>query len=200
MASIEPEDSTITVDTSSTSPSLQSLATVASQIDQSTLDPDLFNGTFTGSTTASATASATQSAPSLDDLNVPIGSIELWQAQNKRIDLRWTPLMHETLLATMLEQCRDGKRADSGFKKEAWRECKIAVQSVYQGVLTLEDKHMKSKLDWFKLMWKEWSGIDENSGFGWDEPSQLYTAPDDVWKRYLHVSMFLLVYEQNLTL
>jgi hypothetical protein len=54
MASIEPEDSTITVDTSSTSPALQSLATVASQIDQSTLDPDLFNLTFTASTTTSA--------------------------------------------------------------------------------------------------------------------------------------------------
>jgi hypothetical protein len=28
--------------------------------------------------------------------------------------------MQEALLVTLLDQCRAGKRADSGFKKEAW--------------------------------------------------------------------------------
>jgi hypothetical protein len=186
MASIDPADDTIIV----SSYSLRSLATGTSQIDDSDIDPALLDPTLT--------LSVIQPTLSQSESNVPIRSIEPSQPQTKRTELRWTLIMHETLLTTMLDQCRGGKRADSGFKKEAWNICRDAVQNVYEGVPILEDKQIKSKLDWFKSMWKEWSSIDENSGLGWDEPSQLHTAPDDVWRRYLEVStMLLLVQKRN---
>ena len=37
--------------------------------------------------------------------------------------------MKEALLETLLEQCRAGKRADLGFKKEAWLEVIQKVQA-----------------------------------------------------------------------
>ena len=40
---------------------------------------------------------------------------------------QWTPEMQEALLNTLLDQCRVSKRADSGFKKEAWSAVLVAV-------------------------------------------------------------------------
>jgi hypothetical protein len=96
--------------------------------------------------------------------------------------------MQETLLATLLDQCRAGKRADSGFKREAWSAVLVEVQALTTSQVT--EKQLKSRVDWFKGMWKEWCGLEENSGFGWDEPTQLFTAEDSVWREYLKVSNY----------
>ena len=94
--------------------------------------------------------------------------------------------MQEALLVTLLDQCRAGKRADSGFKKEAWVVVLIAVQTISPSLIS--DRQVKSRVDWFKSLWKEWCALEDNSGFGWDEPTQLFTAEDSVWKEYLKVS------------
>jgi hypothetical protein len=96
--------------------------------------------------------------------------------------------MQEALLVTLLDQCRAGKRADSGFKKEAWVVVLIAVQTISPSLIS--DRQVKSRVDWFKSLWKEWCALEDNSGFGWDEPTQLSTAAaeDSVWKEYLKVS------------
>jgi hypothetical protein len=58
--------------------------------------------------------------------------------------------MKEALLETLLEQCRAGKRADSGFKKEAWVEVVQKVQAVIRQSppLILTVSQCKSKADW----------------------------------------------------
>ena len=58
--------------------------------------------------------------------------------------------MKEALLETLLEQCRAGKRADSGFKKEAWVEVVQKVQAVirHSPPLILTVSQCKSKADW----------------------------------------------------
>jgi hypothetical protein len=96
--------------------------------------------------------------------------------------------MTVALLHTLLDQTRAGKRADSGWKKEAWVTVLAAVQEVYLGPVRIEEKQVKSRLEWFKGTWKEWLALEGNSGFGWDEPTQLFTAEDSVWKIYLKVS------------
>jgi hypothetical protein len=88
MASLEPEDNTIIVDSSRSPYSLQSYAIRASQIDYSVIDPALFNPSFTVSATLPTEPEAS--------LNDPVRSIEASQAQNKRTEIRWTLLMHET--------------------------------------------------------------------------------------------------------
>jgi hypothetical protein len=97
--------------------------------------------------------------------------------------------MHRALLEGLLEQCRAGKRADSGFKKEAWVTILPAVQAAYIGPIQIHVLQLKSRIDWCKAVWKEWCSLEDNSGFGWDEPTQLFTAEESVWKAYLVVSI-----------
>ena len=42
-------------------------------------------------------------------------------------DLKWTPAMESTLFEGLLAQDRAGKRADAGFKSEAWHAVIEAV-------------------------------------------------------------------------
>jgi hypothetical protein len=177
--------------------SLRRLALEASGVDPNLIDPALnacdSPSSATESTQSTAAISSTSAIPSDEPRDTPT------PASAAKITLRWSDPMYYTLLSTMLDQCRLGKRADSGFKKEAWIAVITAVQLEYKGAIVIEEKHVKSKLDWAKLMWKEWSAIDDNSGFGWDEPTQLHTAPDDVWREFLKVRVFRPELVQKLT-
>jgi hypothetical protein len=145
---------------------LQGIAQEASQFDQ-LIDPALL-------------ASTSQT------LDNPLDTA--LQIKSKRSILNWTPDMHRVLLEVLLEQCRVGKRADSGYKKEAWVATLSAVQAVYIGPIQIQEAQIKSRIDWCKALWKEWCSLEDNSGFGWDEPTQLFTAEESVWRVYIMVS------------
>jgi hypothetical protein len=166
---------TIFVDDGLAANTSQSLAQEASQFNQS-IDPALFAFPNTLSRATSQTP---------DIFDTPNTAT---QGKSKRYTLNWTLEMHTTLLESLVEQCRAGKRADSGFKKEAWIAVLIAVQVVYSGPIRIQESQAKTRIDWCKGLWKEWCSLEENSGFGWDEPTQLFTAEDSVWKAYLAVS------------
>jgi hypothetical protein len=155
---------------------LQGLAQQASEFDTQLIDPAL-----TSSNTPSRVTSQT---PDI----LPITAI-----QAKRAMLNWTDEMHRALLEGMLEQCRAGKRADSGFKKEIWTAILPAIQVAYSGPIQITQLQVKSRAEWYKAMWKEWCSLEENSGFGWDEPTQLFTAEESVWRNYLQVSYTLTI-------
>jgi hypothetical protein len=114
--------------------------------------------------------------------------------------VKWTPWMNEVLLMTLLHQCHLGKRADSGFKKEVWTAVTVAVTEVCLGTVTVTDKQVKSKADWWKLMWKEWLQLSNQSGFGYDSVTDLFTASNETWKEYLRVSYFTYFLKDLLTL
>jgi hypothetical protein len=167
MDSQAPENDTILVDSSA----LQGIAQGASQFDYSLLiDPALLTPRATSQTPDTPSDTATQS-------------------NSKRSTLTCTADMHRALLEGLLEQCRAGKRADSGFKKEAWVTILPAVQAAYIGPIQIHVLQLKSRIDWCKAVWKEWCSLEDNSGFGWDEPTQLFTAEESVWKAYLVVSI-----------
>jgi hypothetical protein len=175
MSSQQSTDDCILVDTSSLA--LQLLEeSQESPFDESLIDPALLP------TIHSDTPSRACSQPP-DRLNAP--DIATYSSA-RQSTLRWTHEMQEALLVTLLDQCRAGKRADSGFKKEAWVAVLVAVQAITTS--PINEKQAKSRIDWFKSMWKEWCALEDNSGFGWDEPTQLFTAEDSVWKEYLKVS------------
>src|ERR1700730_7145943 len=58
--------------------------------------------------------------------------------REKKASLIWTDIMEETMFDALLEQDRRGKRADAGFKLEAWTLVREAVQQVYIGCLSIE--------------------------------------------------------------
>ena len=58
--------------------------------------------------------------------------------------------MEEILLLTLLEQVDIGKRADSGFKKEAWVACCDAIEEVIGETITIDK--CKAKVDSMKAL------------------------------------------------
>jgi hypothetical protein len=56
--------------------------------------------------------------------------------------------MEALLFHTLVEQVNIGKRADSGFKKEAWLACYIAINNIYMQSITVDK--CKSKVDSLK--------------------------------------------------
>ena len=81
--------------------------------------------------------------------------------------------MEEILFHTLLEQVNNGKRADSGFKLEAWTTCVQAIinSKVTKQLVTLEK--CKSKVEAMKSLWRELNWLKDQSGFGWDEATGL---------------------------
>jgi hypothetical protein len=48
-------------------------------------------------------------------------------SQSTKVPFAWTFIMEQMLFNELLEQANNGKRADNGFKKEAWTAACIAV-------------------------------------------------------------------------
>jgi hypothetical protein len=108
--------------------------------------------------------------------------------------LEWTPKMIETLFTELLDQAQDGKRADSGFKKEAWDSVLREVRAVYTGPLTITLQKVKAKEQTFKGYYRDWKFLREQSGFGWDEETQIITASNQAWDDIIAVSYYPILY------
>jgi hypothetical protein len=66
--------------------------------------------------------------------------------------VQWNTQMIEVMIEELLHQVELGKRADSGFKKEAW----VAVCTMVQTVTTqpLIELQCKTKMETLKDLWK----------------------------------------------
>jgi Myb/SANT-like DNA-binding protein len=104
----------------------------------------------------------------------------------------WNKELEQVLVEELLDQHRAGKRAEGGFKKEAWN---AVVSAVYlAGGKQPTVQQVKSKFDWFKAMWRQWNDLYEASGFGWDEKTELFTASEEVWERYCAIKVSIEYY------
>jgi hypothetical protein len=136
--------------------------------------------------TESESLLAPESLPeSLPELTSP--SQPLTEDQDR---IEWTPEMIQVLFAELLEQVQDGKRADSGFKKEAWESVLREVQRVYTGPYTIPLPKVKAKEQAFKALYKDWKFLRDQSGFGWDEETRMITASDQAWNDIITVSSY----------
>jgi hypothetical protein len=73
--------------------------------------------------------------------------------------------MEETLFSELLGQDHLEKRADLGFKSEAWA-IRDAVQGVYTGHLVIEVLQLKSKESNYKALYKDWKWLKDQSRYG----------------------------------
>jgi hypothetical protein len=104
--------------------------------------------------------------------------------------LHWTFEMEEILFNTMLDQVRLGKRADSGYKSEAWNKCFNAVEAEYTGnpsLLTIEK--LKSKLSNYQQLYKDWRWLLGQSGFGLHPETRVVTASSEAWEEVIRVCL-----------
>src|SRR5258705_1297238 len=107
--------------------------------------------------------------------------------------IEWTLEMVNTLFTELLDQALDGKRSDSGFKKEAWDTVRESVQLVYSGPYTIPVTKIKQKEQLFKGYYKDWKFLRDQSGFEWDEETRMITASNQVWDTLLAVSTILYI-------
>lgn len=61
----------------------------------------------------------------------------------------------------MVDAVRNGKRAKSGFRKEAWVKALIDVQGAAHRSDVITSDKIKNKLDSLKQRWEEWTRSDE---------------------------------------
>jgi hypothetical protein len=101
--------------------------------------------------------------------------------------LQWTFKMEEILFCTLLEEVNSGKRADSGFKSEAWAACCKAITNSKATKQLVTVEKCKSKVEAMKALWRELNWLKDQSGFGWDEATGLVQADDQVWKEVIKV-------------
>jgi hypothetical protein len=107
--------------------------------------------------------------------------------------LRWTPEAELVLFQAMVDQVRLGKRAQSGFKPEAWVYAQGEVKEHMQDLGSESEAakvmldRVKNKVNDTKARYKEWINLASASGFGWNELTELYEATDKVWTGYIKV-------------
>ena len=70
------------------------------------------------------------------------------EASGNAFTLIWSPEMMLTFLRVLEEQDNLGKRSDTGWKPEAWNECRDTVQQVYTGTGQITVNKLKSKLEY----------------------------------------------------
>jgi hypothetical protein len=74
-------------------------------------------------------------------------------AKAKKLHLVWTDEMEEMLFNELLGQDCLGKRANMGFKSNAWMVVKDAIQEIYTGPLVIEMQQIKSKESNYKVLY-----------------------------------------------
>ncbi|ETI38258.1 hypothetical protein F442_15795 [Phytophthora nicotianae P10297] len=83
----------------------------------------------------------------------------------------------------MTLQAQAGKRADSGFKKEAWTEALAAFNNRFQTKLSRQQ--IKSRLTALKGIYTSIKAMLDASGFGWDDERHVVLVHDSVWDDYV---------------
>jgi hypothetical protein len=57
---------------------------------------------------------------------------------------------------------------------------------------------IKAKEQAFKALYKDWKYLCDQSGFGWDEETQMITAPDQAWSDICAVSLLFPYKEREI--
>lgn len=100
--------------------------------------------------------------------------------------IQWTDEAEEVLLTVLVEQVRLGKRAENGYKAEAWEE--VCKQLMQQMSFACTKDQAKNKNNMLKTYYRTWCELqDTASGFGWDGVLERYTAEDGVWDLWCKV-------------
>lgn len=109
----------------------------------------------------------------------------------KTVSMVWTATMEETLFESLVRICRIGKRAESGFKQEAWIDQVKDVMDDDFWKPYLDLKKCKSKVDINKQRYREFVHLLHKSGWGFDESTQRFTATPEMWDEHINVSIYL---------
>lgn len=114
----------------------------------------------------------------------------------------WSVAKEAYLVELLQHQAQLGKRADTGFKKEAWVAATADFNEKFH--VTWKYTQLKTKFQQLKRSYTIIKKLKDQSGFGWDDVLQTVTADDHVWDAYVKVNSIenalnKLQYRQGLT-
>ncbi|CUS10845.1 unnamed protein product [Tuber aestivum] len=96
---------------------------------------------------------------------------------------RWVEGEQRTLVETLVEEVRNGKRAENGFKLVTFAVVQKKIHEKHGSLYEIQQ--IKNKFNAIKKDYDVFKTLKAQSGFGWDEATQNVTADGEVWDRYL---------------
>src|SRR5258705_2873298 len=107
------------------------------------------------------TPSLTTPSPSTSDSQKQDIDPEQQDEEELETKFAWTFAMEEVLFNELVHQVELGKRADNGFKKEAWVAAFAAVEAITtQQDITLQ--RCKNKVESFKKHWRDFNFLQNH--------------------------------------
>jgi hypothetical protein len=110
--------------------------------------------------------------------------------KDKPPELQWTEAMEAALFNSFLEQQNRGKRADLGWKSEAWGPVIAAVQAIYEGPVVITKTHCQTKEGVYKSHYKDHIWLEKQSGFTFDPETGFFDAAPEAWDELLKVYQY----------
>lgn len=114
------------------------------------------------------------------------GDVQVIQATSSSKKVFWTKEMERKLLDLLQEQVQLGKKAEGGFKKEAWTAIERRFNNEMK--MKLSKENFKNKLKTWKQGYRVMKDLRNTSGLAWNETTQTMDADDSVWDELLKVT------------
>lgn len=112
--------------------------------------------------------------------------------KEKAPELQWSEAMEAALFNTFIEQQNRGKRADMGWKSEAWGPVVAAVQEIYDGPVVITKSHCQAKEGSYKAHYKDHLWLEKQSGFTFNHETGCFDAAPEAWEELLKVCITML--------
>ena len=119
----------------------------------------------------------------IEDDSQPLNTTQVPQSTKK--GFTWSFIIEQTLFNELLNQANNGKRADNGFKKEAWAAACVAVETVTTQLAIVE--RCKGKAEVIKALWKGFIWLKDQSGSRYNKENGLITTSEQAWQDIIKV-------------
>jgi hypothetical protein len=96
---------------------------------------------------------------------------------------KWTADLRKMLIDICIEIKAEGGFCDSGFKAEQWH--KIVNRFKELTGVTFAPQQLQSQYSDLKKKYGIFKSLVENSGFGFDDATQMPTTDENTWKEYI---------------
>jgi hypothetical protein len=115
------------------------------------------------------------------------------QQKPKKDAALWAEAQEIVLLNILRQAIDEGQSSQNGFKEVVYQRVRVELLTEHR--LDYTTNQIRNKVDHFKRKWRAWKDLSEQSGFGYDKLTGLFTADSRVWQAYLRVSIIASLWE-----
>ncbi|XP_043709299.1 L10-interacting MYB domain-containing protein-like [Telopea speciosissima] len=96
---------------------------------------------------------------------------------------KWTTSLTKTLVDLMVEQALKGSRTNNSFGKKAWKN--MCDEFCKRTGLNWGKEQLKNRYGVLRRQYITVKSLLYQGGFSWNESTQIITATDEVWDKYI---------------